>query len=113
MPVDQKIRRLAADPEVVAAIKIIDCVFNNVAKGRDIDMALAGVVTAEELIEDYWRLMKRGILCLDDDGDDDDAPVIREANTPAEQARARLIGGKLFAVRQYLRRTKAARGTPT
>jgi hypothetical protein len=125
MPVDQTIRRLAANPEVVLAIEIIDRFFEGMAERKGDDPALAKV-TAQEVIEDCWSLLKHGILRLKDDGDDDDDPIIQKTFTPGEAARARIVGSKLFAVRQYLRRlqnakmdhlpirrTKAARGTPT
>jgi hypothetical protein len=110
MPVDQKIRRLAADPEVVAAVKIIDRYFEVFAEQRDNDPALAEV-TAEDFVEDCWTLLKRGILRLKDDGDDDDAPIVQWAVNPGQRSRARLIAGKLYAVRQHLHRT--ARRQPT
>jgi hypothetical protein len=93
MPVDPEIRRLAADPEVVATIKIIDRFFKLIASRYQ-----SGVRSRKS---HYWQLMRRGVFCLKDDGDDDDAPLVREAVTPDEQARARVIGTKLFAVRQH------------
>jgi hypothetical protein len=104
MPFDPEIRRLAADPEVVAAIKIIDRYFQLYAEQRDNDPVLAEF-TAEGLVELCWRLLKRGILRFKDDGDDDDAPIVQLAVNPGQRARARLIGGTLYAVRQHLRRT--------
>jgi hypothetical protein len=106
MPVDLKIRRLAADPEVVAAIKMIDRYFE-LSKQRDNDSTLYPIlakVTAEDFVEDCWSLLKHGNLRLRDDGDNDDGPIIRVAMNRSERVRARLIGAKLFAVRQYLRR---------
>jgi hypothetical protein len=105
MPVDQEIRRLAADPEVVATIKTIDCFFKRLAEQCFV------ADTAEEVIEDCWRLMKRGILRLYDPEVDDDDPFVQETVTPAERARARIIGARLFAIRQHIRR--AAQGKPT
>jgi hypothetical protein len=113
MPVDPTIRRLAADPEVVAAIKIIDRYFELFSKQRDndptLDPALAKV-TAEDFVEDCWSLLKRGILRLRDNGDDDDDPTVRMAVNPGQRARARPIGAKLFAVRQHLRRMARRQG---
>jgi hypothetical protein len=127
MPVDPTIRRLAADPEIVLAIEVVNRFFEAMAERRDkIDPALAISVTTQEVIEDCWSLLKRGILRLKDDGDDDDDLIIQRTFTPGEAARARIVGSKLFAVRQYIRRlqnakmdhppiqrTEAARGTPT
>ena len=104
MPLDPETRRLAADPEVVAAIRFIDRYFELYAEQRDNDPVLAEF-TAEDLIELCWSLLKRGILRFKDDGDDDDTPIIQLAVNPGQRARARLIGGTLYAVRQHLRRT--------
>jgi hypothetical protein len=103
MRVDPEIRWLAADPEVVATIKMIDRYFE-LSKQRDNDPTLYPIlakVTVEEFVEDCWSLLKYGTLRL---RDDDDGPIIRMAVNRGERVRARLIGAKLFAVRQYLRR---------
>jgi hypothetical protein len=102
MPADPEIRRLAKNPEVVAAVKFIDRYFKLYAEQKDNDPVLAGL-TAEELIELCWSLLKRGILRFKDDADDDDTPIIQLAVNPGQRARARLIGGSLYAVRQHLR----------
>jgi hypothetical protein len=60
MPVDPEIRRLAADPEVVATIKIIDRFFNNIASRYR-----SGISSRKS---HYWQLMRRGIFCLKDVG---------------------------------------------
>jgi hypothetical protein len=104
MPVDPEIRRLATDPEIIAAIKIIDRYFELVAKQRDNDPELAEF-TAEDLVEHCWNMLKLGILRFIDDGDDDDAPIVQLAVNPGQRSRARFVGGKLYAVRQHLRRT--------
>jgi len=57
------------------------------------------------LIELCWSLLKRGILRLKDDADDNETSIIQLAVNPGQRARARVIGGKLCAVRQHLRRT--------
>jgi hypothetical protein len=122
MPVDPDIRRLVRDPDALAVIRMIDLFFEGMAKRN----ALA-VDRAEVTIERCWKMMKRGVVRLSDpEADDDDDPFIQVAVTPGQRARARAMGAKLFAVRQYLRRlqnakmdhlpvqhTKAARGTPT
>jgi hypothetical protein len=74
---------------------MIDFVFESMAQ-QNTDPALS----AEEMIEECWRMMKRGILRLEDDGDDQ---LIPEAVTPSQRARARVEGAKL-SVRQHLRR---------
>jgi hypothetical protein len=104
MPLDPEIRRLAKDPEVVAAIKFIDRYFKLYAEQKDNDPVLAEV-TAENLVELCWSLLKRGVLRFKDDTDDDNTPIVQLAVNPSQRARARLIGGKLYAVRQHLRRT--------
>jgi len=88
------------DPEIVAAIKIVDRCFELFAKQRDSDPVLAEF-TAEGLVEHCWSLLKRGILRFKDDGDDDDAPLVHLAVNPGQRSRARLVGGKLYAVRQH------------
>jgi hypothetical protein len=80
VPVDPEIRRLAADPEVIFTIRIIDCCFEGMA--RDTEPALSVELTAEEIMEDCWRMMKRGLLRLVNDGDDDDAPIVQQTVTP-------------------------------
>jgi hypothetical protein len=105
MPVDQTIRQLAADPDAIFTIRAIDCFFEFIAKGKDLDRVFAAELTTEQMVEELWKMMKRGLLRLMDDGDDDDAPLIQETVTPAERAHARVIGAKLFAVRQRLRRS--------
>jgi hypothetical protein len=67
---------------------------------------LAAEVTAQETVEDFWRLLKQGRLRLKDDFDDDDSPFVQEAVTPGQRASAREIGAKLFAVRRHLRRAE-------
>jgi hypothetical protein len=109
MAVEPEIRRLAADPEVVAAIKIIDRYFELFAEQWDNDPVLAEI-TAEDLIEGGWSLLKRGVLRLKDDGDDDDAPIVQAAVNPGQRARARRISSKLYAVRQHLRHAADAEG---
>ena len=104
MPADPEIRRLAKNPEVVAAIKLIDRYFMLCAEQKDKDPVLAEV-GAEELIELCWSLLKRGVLRFKDDADDDDTPIIQLAINPSQRARARLIGGSLYAARKHLRRT--------
>jgi hypothetical protein len=105
--VDPEIGRLAADPDVIGAIRILDCCFEAVADKKDLDSATAGL-TREEILELCWRLLKRGLFRLhDDEVDEDDAPVVQETLTPGERARACVMGGKLFAVRQRLRRAAA------
>jgi hypothetical protein len=51
-------------------------------------------VTAEDFVEDRWRLLKRGILRLMDDYDDD-APILQEAVTPGQRVPALIVGAKL------------------
>jgi hypothetical protein len=104
MPADPEIRRLAKDPEVVAAVKIIDRYFELFAKQKDNDPVLAEF-RAEDLVELCWSLLKRGVLRFKDDADDDDAPIVHLAVNSGQRARARLVGGTLYAVRQHLRRT--------
>jgi divalent metal cation (Fe/Co/Zn/Cd) transporter len=61
--------------------------------------------TAEAIIENGWKMLKRGILRLSDpEVDDDDVPFIQGAVTAGQRARARVVGVKLFAIRQHLRR---------
>jgi hypothetical protein len=112
MPVDRsEIRRLAADAEVVATIRTIEGIFEFFAQRRSIDPVLAANVTAQEIVEDFWRKLKQGRLRLKDDFDDDDSPFVQEAVTPGQRAFARFIGAKLYAVRQHLRRM-ARKGLP-
>jgi hypothetical protein len=59
----------------------------------------------QEMVEGFWRMLKQGRLRLKDDFDDDDSPFVQEVVTPGQRARARVIGAKLFAIRQHLRRT--------
>jgi hypothetical protein len=109
MPVDPEVRRLAADPEVIFAIRMIDCYFERIAARKDVGPVTAEA-TAEETIETGWRLMKRGILRLHDpEVDDDDDPFIRGTVTSGQRDRARVVGAKLYAVRQYLRRLQNAK----
>jgi hypothetical protein len=101
MPVDPTIRRLAADRDFALTIKMIDLFFEDVARQMDSQ-------AADTVIEGGWNMMKRGIVRLygtdaGDDKDDDDPPLIVECTTPGQRARARVIGGKLFAMRQHLR----------
>ena len=112
MPVDPEIRRLAADTEVVAAVNMVDSYFKLLTEQKDKDSVLAEL-TADDFVEYCWSLLKRGILQFKDDGSDDDGPIFQLAMNPAQQTRARLIGGKLYAVRQHLRRTarRALRST--
>jgi hypothetical protein len=127
MPIDRsEIRRLAQDPDAIAVIRMIDLCFERMAKRKDAVPGLAADA-AEAIIERCWKMMKRGIMRLyDPEADDDDDPFIQGAVTPGQRARARVMGAKLYAVRQYLhrlqnanmdylpiQRTKAARGTPT
>ena len=80
MPVDPEIRKLAADPEVLLVIRIIDCFFDSMVEGKE-------KATAEQMIETCWRLLKRGVFRLyDEEVDDDDAPI-KGSLTPAERAR--------------------------
>ena len=97
MPVDPEIRRLAADPDALFVIRIIDCFFESMVEGKEEAMA-------KQMIETSWRLLKRGVFRLyDEEIDDDDAPI-KASLTTAERDRARRMGAKLFAVRQRLRR---------
>jgi len=121
MPINPKIRPLVNDPDALAVIRMIDLFFECTAKRNGL-----AADTAEVTIERCWKLMKRGIMRLSDpEADDDDDPFIQVAVTSAQRARARVMGTKLFAVRQYLQRlqnakmdhlpiqhNKAARGTP-
>lgn len=106
MPVDRvETRRLAKDPDAIAAIRMIDLFFEIMAKRVDAEPGCAAD-TAEAIIEDGWKMLKRGILRLyDPEADDDDEPFIKGAVTPGQRARARLVGAKLYAIRQHLRRT--------
>jgi hypothetical protein len=123
MPVDRgEIRRLVKDPDAIAVIRMIDLFFEGTMKRNGL-----AADTAEVIIERCWKMMKRGIMRLyDPEADDDDDPFIQVAVTPGQRTRARVMGAKLYAVRQYLRRlqnaemdhlpiqrTEAARGTPT
>jgi hypothetical protein len=122
MPIDQTIRRLVRDPDALAVIRMIDLFFGGMAKRNGL-----AADTVEVIVERCWKMMKRGIMGLSDpEADDDDDPFIQVAVTPGQRARARVMGAKLYAVRQYLRRlqnakmdhlpiqrTEAARGTPT
>jgi hypothetical protein len=105
MPVDRgEIRRLAKDPDAIAVIRMIDLFFERMAKWREAEPGLAAD-TAEAIIERCWKMMKQGIMRLrDPEADDEDGPFIQGAVTPGQRARARVIGAKLFAVRQHLRR---------
>jgi hypothetical protein len=47
----------------------------------------------------------------DPEADNDDDPFVQRTVTPGQQARARVIGAKLYAIRQRLRR--AAQRRPT
>lgn len=111
MPIDPTIRQLATDPDTIFTIRAIDCFFEFVAKRQDLRPVFVAEVTTEQMVEEFWKMMKRGLLRLMDDGDDDDAPLIQETVTPAERAHARVIGAKLFAVRQRLRRAARRRHT--
>jgi hypothetical protein len=122
MPVDPTIRQLVRDPDALAVIRMIDLFFEDMARRNGL-----AADAAEAIIERCWKMMKRGIMRLyDPEADDDDDPFIQGAVTPGQRARARVMGAKLYAVRQYLhrlqnanmdylpiQRTKAARGTPT
>ena len=103
MPIDPTIRQLAADPDVIFTIRAIDCFFKFAAKEKDLDPAFDSEATTEKMVEELWKMMKRGFLRLMDGGDDDDAPLVQQTVTPAERAHARVIGATLFAVRQRLR----------
>ena len=109
MPIDPTIRRLVRDPDAIAVIRMIDLFFEGMAERNGL-----AADTAEVIIERCWRMMKRGAMRLSDpEADDDDDPFIQVAVTPGQQARARVVGAKLFAVRQHLRtqRAKAGHGT--
>jgi hypothetical protein len=110
MPTDPMIRQLAADPDAIFTIRAIDCFFEFIAKEKDLDPVFDAEITTEQMVEEFWKMMKRGFLRLMDDGDDDDAPLVTQTVTPAERAHARVVGAKLFAVRQRLRRA-ARRGS--
>jgi hypothetical protein len=103
MPIDPTIRQLATDPDIIFTIRAIDCFFEFVAKEKDLDPAFDVGVTTEQMVEEFWKMMKRGFLRLMDGGDDDDTPFVQQTVTPAERAHARVIGATLFAVRQRLR----------
>jgi hypothetical protein len=103
MPIDLTIRQLAADPDVIFTIRAIDCFFEFAAKEKDLDPAFDAEVTTEKMVEEFWKMMKRGLLRLMDGGDEDDAPLVLQTMTPTERARARVVGATLFAVRQRLR----------
>jgi hypothetical protein len=107
VPIDPTIRGLATDPDALFTIRAIDCFFEFIAKQKD--SMLATEVTTEQMVEEFWKMMKRGLLRLADDEDDDDAPFVQETVTRAERAHARVIGAKLFAVRQRLRRAARRR----
>ena len=110
MSVDRgEIRRLAQDPDAVAVIRMIEFCFERMAKREE---AVLAADTAEATIERCWKMMKRGIMRLNDpEPDDDDDPFIQGAVTPGQRTRARVMGAKLFAVRQHLRRTTQSRPT--
>ena len=112
MPIDRgEIRRLAQDPDAVAVIRMIDLCFEHMAKQKDAVPGLAADTT-EATIERCWKMMKRGIMRLNGpEADDDDDPFVQGAVTPGQRACARVMGAKLFAVRQHLRRT--AQSQPT
>ena len=103
MPIDPTIRQLAADPDVIFTIRAIECFFEFAAKEKDLDPAFDAEVTTEQMVEELWKMMKRGLLRLMDGGDDDDAPLVQQTVTLAERAHARVIGATLFAVRERLR----------
>jgi hypothetical protein len=105
MPVDRaEMRRLAKDPDAVAGIRMIDLFFELMAKRVDAEPGCAAD-TAEAIIENGWKMLKRGILRLSDpEVDDDDEPFIQGAVTPGQRARARVVGAKLYAIRLHLRR---------
>jgi hypothetical protein len=111
MPIDLEIRRLAQDPDAIATIEMIDLFFAGLAERVGEQRGVEpGLVTAEEIIEYGWRMMKRGIVRLHDrEVDDEDDPLIQEAVTPGQRVRARRMGAKLFAVRQHLRRAARKR----
>jgi hypothetical protein len=46
-----EIRRLAADPYMIATVEIIECFFESMAGQKDLDPAMAGA-TKEEIVED-------------------------------------------------------------
>jgi hypothetical protein len=102
MPVDRaEMRRLAKDPDAIAVIRMIDLIFERMARRMNTEYGL----DTQEVIEGCWRLMKRGILCLyDPEVDDDDEPLVQGAVTPDQRARARFVGTRLYAIRQYIRR---------
>jgi hypothetical protein len=105
MPVDlAEIRELAADPEIVTTIEIIDCFFKLFFAESVDGCAEPAGMTPEERIEDYWLMLKQGTLRLYDPEIDDEPFIIQLTETPSQQARARPMGAKLFAVRQHLRR---------
>jgi hypothetical protein len=99
-----EIRQLAEDPDIAFTIKAIDAFFCELpTKSLGVCPELAGK-TAEEVIENYWRLLKDGALRLYDPEVDDDVVIVAEAETPGQRARARHVGAKLWAIRQHLRR---------
>jgi hypothetical protein len=71
----------AASTALILAIEIIDCFFKSVTERKGIGAATAEAA-AEQIIEDYQRVLKRGTLRLTDDGNDD-APLAHEIATPA------------------------------
>ena len=75
MPIDPTIRRLAADAEVVATMRIVDGILEFFAQRRNIDPVVADIVTPQEMVEEFWRMLKQGRLRLEDDFDDDDSPL--------------------------------------
>jgi hypothetical protein len=103
MPVDRaEMRRLAKDPDAIAVVRMIDLIFERMAKRMDTEYGLDSQV----VIEGCWRLLKRGILRISDpEVDDDDEPVVQGAVTPGQRARARYVGARLYAIRQYIRRS--------
>jgi hypothetical protein len=95
-------RRLAKDPDAIAVVRMIDLIFERMAKRMDTEYGLDSQV----VIEGCWRLLKRGILRISDpEVDDDDEPVVQGAVTPGQRARARYVGARLYAIRQYIRRS--------
>jgi hypothetical protein len=112
MPADRaEMRRLAKDPDVIVGIRMIDLFFELMAKRVDAEPRCAAD-TAEAIIEDGWKMLKRGILRLyDPEVDDDDEPFIQGAVTPGQRARARVVGAKLYAIRQHLRRAARRKAT--
>jgi hypothetical protein len=76
MPIVPTIRQLAPDLDGIFLIRPIDCLFEFIAKEKDLDPTINAAVTTAQMVEEFWKMLKRGLLRLMDDGDDDDAPLI-------------------------------------